>query len=220
MRTVRTLGVAIVLVAIAAPAVAQTETDLCLTVQTASDVDLTDATAVQDGIGTGEILVTGVVPCEGTTGPVASASPIADAGTGAWIVGPVEVDPMTDDRRALAHLEAETGTTSVGGPITLDISCAEGSTGLSVGWGWRLGSERLIDVDTRIGEGEVTTEPWFNSTGWDTSYGGAESAFIQSLFGESRLALRLTTEAGPVSAAFDITGIEDAVANVREVCGW
>jgi hypothetical protein len=91
---------------------------------------------------------------------------------------------------------------------------------LSVGWGWKLGPEGTIDVDARIGDGEVTTEPWFNATGWDTNYGGAESTFIESLFDETRLALQTTTESGPVSAVFDITGIVNAVANVREVCGW
>jgi hypothetical protein len=220
MRTTRALGAAIVLAAFAAPVVAQTETDLCLRVQSAPEVDLTDASAIQAGIAAGEITVTGAFPCEAASEAAALATPVSDVGTGAWVVGPIEVDPMTDARQTLVNLEAESGTTSVGGPITLQIWCGEGSTGLSVGWGWKLGSERLIDVGTRIGDGEVTTEPWFNRTGWDTSYGGAESAFIESLFGQSRLAVQTTTESGPVSAVFDITGIEDAVANVREVCGW
>ena len=114
MRYVQALGVAIVLAAVAAPVVAQTETDLCLRVQAAPEVDLTDASAVQDGIGTGEILVTDVVPCEAVTAPVASATPVSDVGTGAWVVGPIEIDPMTDDRRALVHLDAESGTDSCG----------------------------------------------------------------------------------------------------------
>jgi hypothetical protein len=218
MRTVRTLGVAIVLVAIAAPVVAQTDTNLCLRVQAAPDVDLSDAVAVQDAIVNGVIQVTGVIACEGAAAPAASAAPIPD--TGAWIVGPVEVDPMTDDRRAVATLIAESGTVWYGDPYTLSITCAGGSTELTVTWLWDLGPERLVDVDTRIGEGEVTTEPWFNS-GQATSYGGSDTAFIESLFGETRLAQEVqTVDAGVAAAVFDITGIEDAVANVRETCGW
>jgi hypothetical protein len=54
----------------------------------------------------------------------------------------------------------------------------------------------------------------------DTNYGGPDTAFIESLFGETRLVAQLTSESGPVTAVFDIAGIEHAVANVRETCGW
>jgi hypothetical protein len=217
MRFVQALGVAIVLATVAAPAVAQTDTDLCLRVQVATDVDLADATAVQDGIGSGDIVVTGVVPCDGV---LASEAPASDVGTGAWTVLPIEVDPMTDERRALAYLASESGTTSQGHPIQLSIACADGSTELTVGWGWNLGSESLIDVETRIGDGEITTERWFIA-GEATTYGGSDTAFVESLFGETRLALRLqTADYGLSAAAFDITGMENAVATVREACGW
>ena len=225
IRLVQALAVVIVLAAVAVPVVAQTETALCLSVQAAPGVDLTDASAVQDGIGTGEILVTDVVPCEAATAPVASATAVADVGTGAWIVGPIEVDPMTDDRRALVSLVAASGTDWFGAPFTLTIGCTDGSTELAVSWlRSDLGPERLIDVDTRIGDGEVTTEPWFNAvtdTGTDTGYGGADTAFIESLFGETRLAHQVqVTDGSLATAVFDITGIENAVANVRETCGW
>ena len=48
MRLVQALAVVIVLAAVAAPVVAQTETALCLRVQAATDVDLTDAAAVEE----------------------------------------------------------------------------------------------------------------------------------------------------------------------------
>jgi hypothetical protein len=220
MRTVRTLGVAIVLVAMAAPVVAQTDTDLCLRVQAAPDVDLSDAVAVQNAIANGVIQVTGVIACEGPAAPAGSAAPVPD--TGAWIVGPIEVDPVTDRRQAFLHLDAESGTTRAGRPIELWIACQGGSTELGVVWGWMLGSDSLIEVDTRVGDGAITTEPWLRSTsGSSTSYGGADTALIESLFGETRLAHRVRLEDGSlITAAFDITGIEKAVANVRETCGW
>jgi hypothetical protein len=206
--------------------VAQTETALCLRVQVAPDVDLTDASAVQEGIGTGEILVTDVVPCDAVTEPAASAAsaasttPASEVDTGAWIVGPIEVDPETDDRRTQASLVAASGTVWYGDPYTLTIACAEGSTHVTVTWLWQLGPERIIDVDTWIGDGEVTREAWFND-GQATRYGSAETTFIESLFGETRLAQQVAVpDAGLAIAEFDITGIENAVANVRETCGW
>ena len=126
----------------------------------------------------------------------------------------------TEQRRAQASLIAESGTVWYGDPYTLTIACADGGTQLTVTWLWQLGPERLIDVATRIGDGEVTTEPWFND-GQVTGYGRADRAFIESLFGETRLALEVKVpDAGVASAEFDITGIENAVANVREACAW
>jgi hypothetical protein len=222
MRLVQALAVVIVLATVPVPVVAQTETVLCLKVHAATDVDLTDEAAVQEGIGTGEILVTDMLPCDAATAPVSSATPASDVGTGAWIIGPVEVDPMTDDRRAQVSVTAQSGAFYDGEPYTLVIACDDGSTQLTVTWLWDLGPERLIDVDTRVGDGEVTREPWFNS-GQATSFGGAESRFIESLFGETELALRVDVPGeslGEATAVFDITGIENAVAVVREECGW
>lgn len=219
MRFVQSLGVAIVLAAAAAPVVAQTDTNLCLRVQAAPEVDLTDASSVQDGIGTGKILVTEVVPCGAVAAP--STPPVSSVGTGAWDVRPIEVDPLTDDRSAIVYLAAGSGTMYSGAPITLMITCTGGSTDLSVDWGWTLAPDELIDVATRIGDGEVTTDGWFNVGRVATAYGGAETAFIKSLFGETQLALRLTTpESYEITAVFDISGIENAVAYVRETCGW
>ena len=222
MRLVQALAVIIVLAAVAAPVVAQTETALCLRVRAAPEADLTAAAAVEDGIIFGDIVVTEVVPCDAVAGPMASATPVSEVGTGAWDVPPIEVDPMTDDRRALVSLVAASGTFWNGDPYTLTIACADGSTELTVTWLWDLGPERLIDVDTRIGDGEVTREPWFNS-GQATSYGGADTTFIESLFGGTELALRVDVPGeslGEATAGFDISGIENAVANVREACGW
>ena len=219
MRLVQALAVVIVLAAVAVPVVAQTETALCLRVQAAPEVDLTDAAAVEDGIIFGDIVVTEVVPCDAATAPMASATPVSDAGTGAWDVRPPEIDPMTDDPRALVYLTAESGTSTWGKPITLMIGCTDESTKLTVSWIDWLGPDDLIDVDTRIGDGPVTTDHWFNAE-TDTGYGGSDVAFIKSLFGETRLVIRTTTFDGSITAVFDITGIENAVANVRAACGW
>ena len=94
---------------------------------------------------------------------------------------------MTDDRRAQASVTAQSGAFYNGDPYTLAIACDDGSTQLTVTWLWQLGPERLIDVDTRVEDGKVTREPWFND-GQATRYGGAESTFIESLFGETGLA--------------------------------
>jgi hypothetical protein len=171
---------------------------------------------------TGEILVTGVVPCDGASAPPASPAPVSDGGTGAWVVGPIEENPVTGELRASASLSAAEGTVWFGDPYTLTITCDLGITDVIVTWLWNLGPERLVDVDTRIGDAEFTTEPWLND-GQATSYGRDDVAFIESLFGETRLAQQVgVPELGTEKAVavFDISGIENAVANVREACDW
>jgi hypothetical protein len=217
-RSARVVAVVILLTAIAAPVTAQAEIALCLRVEAGSEVDLTDPAAIQDGISSGQILVSEVVPCEGVASPMASASQIPD--TGAWKVLHDETDQITGDRRVSVYLDAESGVSSLDLPTQLLIDCSEGELIAWVSWGWDLGPEPIIDVETRIGDGEPVTEPWFNE-GEHTVYGKSDAAFITSLFGESRLAVGVaTTEAGRVTALFDVTGIEAAVAGVREACDW
>jgi type VI secretion system protein VasI len=203
----------------ALPASAQSEADVCLHVQAAPEVDLTDAAGFVAGIVSGDVVVTEVLPCEAVDKPMASATPTSEAGIGRWDVQPLEVDPMTDQPRAGVHLRAASGASRFGRPITLTIECTDEGTRLSVDWVDWLGPDELIDVETRIGDGPVTTDKWFNAE-TATVYGGSEVTFIKSLFGERRLALGTTPVDGPITATFDITGIENAVANVRAACGW
>ena len=217
-KVVRALAIGAMLVATGTPVAAQADTALCLRVQATSEVDLTDPSAVRDGIGSGEIVVTEVVPCETLTTALASASPIPD--TGAWKILYDETDQVTGDRRVSVYLDAVSGVSRLDLPIQLLITCSNHGVEAAVSWGWDLGPEAIIDVDTRIGDGEITTDPWFNE-GEDTGYGRGDTVFIESLFGESQLAVKVTTpEAGPISALFDIAGTEAAVAGVREACAW
>ena len=191
---------------------------LCLRIQDTSDVDLSDASAVQDGIASGEVVITEVIPCESTTAPMASASPITDVG--AWKVLYDETDALTGDRDYGVYLDAESGVSESDLPIQLVIGCSDRGVEVVVRWGWDLGSDPIIDVESQIGDGEIVTSPWLNE-GLNAGYGRVDTDFVVSLFNESRLALGVTTpDAGPITALFDITGIESAVTGVREACGW
>jgi hypothetical protein len=221
-RLVPVLAVVAVLGLMAGPVVAQQETELCLRVELTGEVDLSDGSAVQEAVTTGEILVTDVLDCDAVASAPASQAPPSDVNTGAWIVGPIEDDPVTGARRASAALVAAEGRVWYGDPFTLTVRCDLGITDVIVTWYWQLGPERLVNVDTRIGDAEFTTEPWFND-GQATSYGRDDVAFIKSLFGETRLTQQVAVkEMGTdlAVAVFDISGIEDAMANVREACGW
>jgi hypothetical protein len=227
IRLAPVLAVIAVLGLMPGPVVAQQETELCLRVEVTGDVDLSDRSAVQEGVTTGEILVTDVLDCDAVASPAPeSQAPDSDVGTGAWVVGPIEVDPATGDRRASASLAAAEGTVWWGEPYTLTITCSLGIIDVAVTWLWELGPERLVDVETKIGDDQSTTEPWFND-GQSTSYGRDDEEFIQSLLGETLLSQQVALpqqvavpQGGMAAVAvFDISGIENAVANVREACG-
>ena len=218
-RVIRALVMVVLLGTIVAPVRAQGETAVCLQVETIGEVDLTDALSIQEGIRDGSVLVTDVVPCAADPAPVDSAPPVA--GTGAWQVLSDVTDSVTGDRRVTVILDAASGLTSRGRPIRLSIACADGWVVVAVDWGWNLGPGPHTDVQIRVGDGEVAVDPW-HVKGEITNHGGSGIPFVKSLYGESRLALSVPTrDAGQLSATFDITGIEEAVAGMREVCpGW
>ncbi len=223
------LTAALVLIAGSLPAAGQSatvEVPLCLVVRAAPDVDLENPVVVQTQIATGAIEVTDVVPCDGAPEPT-DAPPAGD--TGAWIVGEIETDPMTDEPVANSGLLASSGTSSDGTPIMLGVACtAAGTTRLAIGWHDYLGSDSLVEVQMRIDDGTASSELWSLLDNGEITIYTDPSSFsddavdmIMRLTGASRLVVQVRTFAnGTTTATFDLAGMENAIANVREACDW
>lgn len=226
MRELIALGAAgMLIVGGSIPVAAQTatarpvDTPLCLVVRAAPDIDLENPVVVQTQIATGAIEVTDVVPCDGAAEPTA-APPAGD--TGMWVVGDIETDPLTDAPTAVLSLDASSGANAFGNAITLVIRCSNGDTELYAVWGDYLGSDTLVSVDTRVGDDEVSHDLWSSSTdNTATFYWGDVVPFVRRLMAADRLVLKTTPyNASPVTAVFDLAGMENALANVREACDW
>lgn len=207
------------------PAAAQTatarpvDTPLCLTVRAAPDVDLENPVVVQTQIATGAIEVTDVVPCDGAAAPTA-APPTGD--TGAWIVGEIETDPMSDMPTTSTFIYSESGTNSSGEGIVFAIRCRDAETSAIAVWGDYMGSDDYVSVDTRIDDGPVESDLWgMSDTNNAAFYQGDAIALVRQLIDGDRLVIRaIPFGESAITAVFDLAGLDNALVNVREACGW
>ena len=129
---------------------------------------------------------------------------------------------MTDEPTANVALAASSGTSAFGNPIMLIVRCARGETEVFVSWNDYLGSDSLVPVSVRVDDGSVTDDFWYASTdNTATFYPDDEITFINRLSWAQRLVLQTTPyNEGPTTAVFDLAGMENAIANVREACDW
>lgn len=180
--------------------------DVCLSMQGVPS----DATPDQiaGGIRDGSITVVG--SC--ATG-VAPTLPAGDAG--AWMVGEIESDPITDAASATSILRAEGSTR-----IALVVRCQSPITDVFISW-----SDYLADNDRvtlRLDDEEPVERSWPMSTdSTATFYPGNGDTFAKTLLEHEVMVARVTPyNSGPVTATFTLAGIEAALAPVREACGW
>ncbi|MBC7282640.1 type VI secretion system-associated protein TagO [Hoeflea sp.] len=105
----------------------------------------------------------------------------------------------------------------------LYIRCTDNTTALVVNFGGFLTTDETY-LRYRIGDRKPATARWDVSTNFESAglwRGGQSIPFIKSLFGEERLLVEVTPHGeSPVSAEFNITGVEEAVSDVRKYCNW
>lgn len=105
----------------------------------------------------------------------------------------------------------------------LYIRCTDNTTALLINFGGFLTSDETY-LRYRIGDQKPDGDFWDVSTNFESAglwSGGEAIPFIKSLFGEDRLLVEVTPHGeSPVSAEFNISGVEDAVADIRRYCGW
>lgn len=215
MRRLAVLALAGVMM-VPAPAAAQspevaTSRVLCITVTGAPDA-VTPGSLLA-GLLNGSISLDAVGDCP----PSPTETPQPVGVTGAWIVGEIERDPLTDEPTAAAGLFAEDEN-----GVGLVIRCRPGKeTEAFINWGEYLGSDPPR-VTTRLDDDEPKERTWNASTdSRSTFYPLDPIEFIESLFGRRRLVAQTTPfNEAPKTVVFTLAGVEEAVANVREACGW
>lgn len=112
-------------------------------------------------------------------------------------------------------------------PATLFLRCQENTTAIYLATNCHLASgfQGYGKVDVRVDDKKTATVSMDVSTDnealgfWE---GNKAIPFIQrQLLGGTTMRVRFTPfNASPVSAEFDITGIDDTIAALREQCGW
>lgn len=147
-----------------------------------------------------------------------SAASIGD--TGAWTVQE-ETNPIDDTTTVVASLVAASSDgQQLSGPVELYLRCRSGKTEAFLSWRSFLGGS--AKVTTRFGKGKPESRTWpLSSDRLSTFHPGSGVAFATKLLTASTLAAEVVGRTGPrVSATFELSGAEAAVAQVRRACGW
>jgi type VI secretion system protein VasI len=138
---------------------------------------------------------------------------------------------MTDDTNVVLRVDAkEPVACNFSGmeKPTLIIRCQEDTTSIYIATtGCHLTSSDYNDyghVTYRIDDKPSNTRSFDESTSnralglWS---GGQAIPFVKAMFGHKALLTRFTPfNENPVTANFPIAGVEEAIAPLREACGW
>ena len=141
---------------------------------------------------------------------------VVSAQDGGWNVEE-RADPITDEVNVFSTLRSDAGEEA------LVVRCMENVTSVMLIWGEYLGSENSSAVTTRIDRQEPQTRSWpmlTSSTGHMRS-GQAGISFARQLLQADRLVARTTPyRESPVTALFDLAGVEAALDAVSTACDW
>ena len=138
---------------------------------------------------------------------------------------------MTDDTDVFLYVSSEEpidcGRLSDPARVTLWVRCVENTTAMVFSTECHMTSSDYNDyghVDLRIDDRPARTVPMTESTDNEALglWTGAQAIpEIKELFGGAKLLARMTPYSeSPFTANFNIAGLEDAIAPLREACGW
>ena len=147
-------------------------------------------------------------------------------GGGAWTLDatPSRLNPdLTDLVLWTRSVNAVPGPGDVPVHAVLLLQCRHGGVAVEFDFGSFVGGG-ATRIEYRIGSGavlagDVTVAPDHRRFGvWQR---GRAIGFIKALYGQPQLRLRVAPPAGdPLIAAFDLDGLEEAMAPLRDSCGW
>ena len=166
----------------------------------------------------GEIL--GTTATEQATPVAASHVPPPPPATGKWDTR-IETNPLDDTKTVILAVEAADLSSPQEPPVQLLLRCTLNKTDIIIQWG-KLLDVRGTSVSTRMGQAAPQTEPWNLSTDTkSTFYTGDKNLFINDLVATNRF-IAQTTPLGenPLTAIFDVNGLDKAIEPARQICGW
>jgi type VI secretion system protein VasI len=132
-----------------------------------------------------------------------------------------ETSPLDDSQTEYLMLRATTGTARFGMPVAFVIRCQNRKTEAYIAWSEYLGSGGA-DVLTRLGTSSARAQNWsLSSDGRATFVPGNVPDFVQQLAAVGRFVAQVTPyNESPVTATFDVGGLQVAIRPLRAACGW
>jgi type VI secretion system VasI family protein len=168
-----------------------------------------------DGGSSAPATTTGVGGGAGDTGALAMPVP------GRWTTS---TEPAagggTDVYTMVSSNDALSAAGGAGRP-TLVLRCVDEQTDLYITWFVAVGAEAM-DVETRMDDETARTEPWSVSTDRQSTFfeGDAAARIREWMDGDALRADLALAGQTPLSATFDLTGLDEAVPPLRQACGW
>ncbi|PSU73173.1 hypothetical protein C9J22_04340 [Photobacterium phosphoreum] len=143
---------------------------------------------------------------------------ITTKGVGDWNVS-TDVNPIDDSKTVTLILNANSGKSKWGKPIYLVARCQSNKTNVYINWGEYLGREAI--VLTRIGNNKANTSKWGISTDSKATFNNKPITFLKTMSKSNKLVAQITPyNESPVTAIFDISGLDNALKPLRETCNW
>lgn len=140
------------------------------------------------------------------------------SGNGKWVVD-VATNPIDDSKTVTLLLKADEGKNRWGSPVAMLARCRSNETDLFIVWNDYLGSE--ADVLSRVGTEKARTRRWSMSTDKKATFHPHPIAFLKSMMEADSLVTQVTPyNESPVTAVFDIKGLNEAIKPLRETCHW
>lgn len=152
------------------------------------------------------------------------AAPSSDSttpdGSGKWETS-TDTDPLTDKAIHYAILEADSGVGRLGRKPTMIIRCKDNRTEMFITWNSYLGSDS-ISTTYRIDKQPAQKSGWSLSTDKRAAFfPGSPVPTLKQLEGSTSFVANVTPyNESPVTAVFDTTGAEKALADIRKGCNW
>ena len=143
---------------------------------------------------------------------------VSQPGSGKWNVT-TDVNPVDDSKTVVAMLQADSGTSRFGAPVTLVVRCKSNKTNLFISWSSYLGRE--ASVLSRVGNKAAVTRPWMLSTDSKSTFSKKPIPLLLEMLESPSFVAQITPySASPITAVFDTTGMGDAMNEVRSTCNW
>ncbi|WP_079592000.1 type VI secretion system-associated protein TagO [Bosea thiooxidans] len=124
----------------------------------------------------------------------------------------------------LVSEEAKTGQRGSGVLAGLVVRCDEGRTSVYVSFGSELVANEVVEIQYRVGDAKPQNTKWGaseNSRAYGPFGGKAAIPLAKSLIGQKDFYLRGETRIFQSSEAyFLLDGVDAALKEVRENCGW
>ncbi|WP_343293313.1 type VI secretion system-associated protein TagO [Vandammella animalimorsus] len=139
---------------------------------------------------------------------------------GGWKTG-VDEDPLTDSKIYTAILHTKEDTAPNYKTIYLGVRCVSEATDVLIVWDTVVGTGEQAMVTTRIGKESPKVELWNRSSSGTATFMPDPVNTMKRIIESGAFVAKIEPRhQSPITAVFDTTGAQEALADIRKACNW